>query len=164
MAGSWYFFPYKMLLPSVGRQKMIISVLNLLFTIYKQTLYDYPFFQTHSFLMPFYSVIKLLWYDSSSFIQARIVHSQRYSCPPNPVIVMWQSFVMSVQILYKHSTSSRQEEGPSGPPFAILKLFKSKLVHTPSIDAHLSQLFNITRTSHSAKRSSSKEEFVRNLT
>ena len=56
-------------------KKLIISFFNLLFIIDKQTLYDYHFFQIHSFLMPFYSVIKCLWYDNSSFIQARIFHS-----------------------------------------------------------------------------------------
>ena len=60
MAGSWYFFPYKTVMTSVGRQKMIISMFNLLFIIYKLTLYDYPFFQIHSFLMPLYSVIAFL--------------------------------------------------------------------------------------------------------
>ena len=60
MAGSWYFFPYKTVMPPVGRQKTIISVFNSLFIIYKQTLYDYPFFQIHSFLMPLYSVITFL--------------------------------------------------------------------------------------------------------
>ena len=76
MADSLFFFPYQTVTASVGRQKMIISVFNLLFIIHKQTLYDYHFFQIHSFLMPFYSVIKFLWYDSSSFIQAKIFRSK----------------------------------------------------------------------------------------
>ena len=45
MADSLFFFPYQTVTPSVGRQKMIISVFNLVFIIHKQTLYDYHFFQ-----------------------------------------------------------------------------------------------------------------------
>ena len=74
MAGSLFFFPYQTPLPTVRRQKIVISVFNLLFIINKQTLYDYHFLQIHSFLMPLYSVIKFLRYDSCSFIQARTFH------------------------------------------------------------------------------------------
>ena len=42
----------------------------------KQVLYDYHFFQMKSFLVSFFANIKYLWYDSSSFIQAKIFRSQ----------------------------------------------------------------------------------------
>ena len=68
MAGSWYFLPYKMVMPPVGRQKTIITVFNSLFIIYKQTLYDYPFFP-NSFIFDatLLCYITFLWYNSSSF-------------------------------------------------------------------------------------------------
>ena len=82
MADSLFFIPFPTVTTSVGRQKMIISMFHLLFMKHKQTLYDYHLFQIHIFLMTFYSVIKFLWYDSSSFIQATIFHSYRHPSHP----------------------------------------------------------------------------------
>ena len=43
MTDNLFFFPYETATPSVGRQKMIVSIFNLLFIIHNQTLYDYHF-------------------------------------------------------------------------------------------------------------------------
>ena len=62
-------------------------------------------------LVLFFSVIKSLWYDSSSFTQTTVFHSERNPYPLNPVIFMWQLSVMSFliysrQISNQHSISS----------------------------------------------------------